>query len=201
MSQLRAITGLLMAIGLAGCGAAANMATVNDSAYASVSSYASVELRRDSAGSYLLNPGDHVRVKAYSDDQLSNDYEVNSSGFVSIPLVGNVKAAGLTTRQLEHAIIARMKGRIAKNPQINVEIATYAPFYIYGEVRKAGQYPFQPGLTVGDAIATAGGLTYRANEYRVYVRHAGSAREQVVAADAPARVYPGDNIRVTERIF
>jgi polysaccharide export outer membrane protein len=94
-----------------------------------------------------------------------------------------------------------MKGKIANDPKINIEVASYAPFYIYGEVKKAGVYPFQPGLTVADAIATAGGLTYRANESRIYVQHAGSHSQQTVTLDVPVRIYPGDNIRVAERFF
>jgi polysaccharide export outer membrane protein len=142
-----------------------------------------------------------VRVKAYSDEQLNGEYEVNSSGHVSIPLVGEIKASGLTTRKLERAIVTRMKGKIARDPKINVEIAAYAPFYIYGEVKKAGEYPFRPGLTVADAIATAGGLTYRANESKIYLRHADGPAEQTVTLDRPVRIFPGDNIRVSERMF
>jgi polysaccharide export outer membrane protein len=116
-------------------------------------------------------------------------------------LVGEIKAAGLTTSKLERVIVARMKGKIARDPKINVEIAAYAPFYIYGEVKKAGEYPFRPGLTVADAIATAGGLTYRANENKIYLRRADVQAEQTITLDRPVRIFPGDNIRVSERMF
>src|SRR6185437_11776474 len=142
-----------------------------------------------------------IRLKVYNDQDLTGEYEVNSAGFVSVPLVGQVKATGLTTRQLESEIVARMKGQLAQDPKINVEIANYAPFYIYGEVKKAGVYPYQPGLTVADAIATAGGLTYRANESRIYVQHAGTHAQQTVTLEVPVRIFPGDNIRVSERLF
>ena len=145
--------------------------------------------------------GDHLRIKVYNDDTVSGDYAVGSNGHVSIPLVGDIEAAGLTTRQLEQKIVGRMKGKIARDPKINVQIVAYAPFYIYGEVKKAGEYPFRPGLTVADAIATAGGLTYRANEDQIYVRRAGAAGERAVSLDTPTRIYPGDNIRVAERMF
>jgi polysaccharide export outer membrane protein len=149
----------------------------------------------------VLGPGDRLRIKVYDDENLTGEYEINSAGYVSVPLVGQVKASGLTTSRLEKMIAARMKGRISQDPKINIEIATYAPFYIYGEVKKAGVYPFQPGLTVADAIATAGGLTYRANEGTIYLQHAGSAAPQVVGLETPVRIFPGDNIRVSERIF
>jgi polysaccharide export outer membrane protein len=142
-----------------------------------------------------------VRLKVYDDDNLSDDYEVNSTGFVSIPLIGRIKAAGLTTDALESAIVARMKGNLARDPKINVEIANYSPFYIFGEVKKAGVYPYQPGLTVADAIATAGGLTYRADEAAIYLQHHGASASEVIKLNVPTRVRPGDNIRVSERMF
>ena len=156
---------------------------------------------RGSDGAYLLGPGDRLRIKVYSDPDMTGEYEINASGAVSLPLVGDVKALGLTTRQLEQSIAARMKGKIATEPHVSVEIATYAPFYIYGEVKKAGEYPYRIGLTVADAIATAGGLTYRADEHKILLRRAGSSSEQVVTLDVPVKIYAGDNIRVTERFF
>jgi polysaccharide export outer membrane protein len=132
---------------------------------------------------------------------VTGEYEVNSAGFVSVPLVGQVKAAGLTTRQLEQTLMSRMKGDIVKDPKVNVEIATYAPFYVYGEVKKAGTYPFQPGMTLADAIAVGGGLTYRADESTVILQRAGSRWIYAVPLLGTIRVYPGDNIRVAERFF
>lgn len=189
MFQRRNIFCLLVLMALAGCTAAA---VTTESAGPPV---------RTSFGAYVLGPGDRLRIKSYGDEDVSGEYEVNSAGFISIPLVGQVHAAGTTTGRLEETIAAKMKGSIATNPRINVEIAAYAPFYVLGEVKKAGEYSFHPGLTVADAIAMAGGLTYRANENGIVVRHAGSATDEIVAADMPMRIYPGDNIRVTERIF
>lgn len=192
----RDIVCLVLAGLTAGCTAAANVQQggAHAESYAAAKSPAPV-------GTYVLGPGDRLRVKVYNDADMTGEYEVNSSGFVSVPLVGEVRASGLTTRQLERTIADRMRGKISQDPKVNVEIAAYAPFYIYGEVRKAGSYPFQPGLTIADAIATAGGLTYRADEDKVFVRHAGSRVEDVVPLDAPYRIAPRDNIRVSERIF
>lgn len=183
---------------LAGCTAAPSVQT---SPYSATSSYAGPEPARGVTGAYVLGPGDRLRIKVYSDPDMSGEYEINSSGAVSLPLVGDVKAVGLTTRQLEQAIAAHMKGKIATEPHVSVEMAAYAPFYVMGEVKKAGEYQYHIGLTVPDAIATAGGLTYRANEKQIYLRHAGRAVEQIVTVDQPVPVFPGDNIRVSERIF
>jgi protein involved in polysaccharide export with SLBB domain len=190
---------LLLVAGLAGCSVAGTGQA--DSGKIALASYAGPGAQRGSDLPYILGPGDRVRLKVYDDQNLNGEYEVNSAGFVSIPLVGQVKASGTTTSQLEKTLVARMKGSIAQNPKINVEIAAYAPFYIYGEVKKAGVYPFQPGLTVADAIATAGGLTYRADESTIYLQHAGARTQEAVRLDVPMRIFPGDNIRVSERMF
>ena len=190
-----AVLCLLQALILAGCSASGQISQDIQAA-----SYGPPP-NRGSIGTYVLGPGDKVRLKVYGDADVNGEYEVNSAGFVSIPLVGQVKAAGLTTRQLEGALMARMKGKIANDPKVNIEMATYASFYVYGEVKKAGVYPFQPGLTVADAVATAGGLTYRANEDKVMLRRAGSPETVIVPVDGSVRVFPGDNLRVAERYF
>jgi polysaccharide export outer membrane protein len=90
---------------------------------------------------------------------------------------------------------------VLRDPRVNIEIATYRPFFILGEVKKAGEYPYKSGLTVLDAVASAGGYTYRANEGKVVIRRAGSTVEERHALDRPVLVFPGDNIRVPERYF
>ena len=184
---------------LTGCTAAPSAQTAQ---YAqATSSYAGPEPARGSTGAYVLGPGDRLRIKVYSDPDMSGEYEINSSGAISLPLVGDVKAVGLTTHQLEQTIAARMKGKVATEPHVSVEMASYAPFYVMGEVKKAGEYQYHIGLTVADAIATAGGLTYRADDHKIILRRAGSNAEQVVSLEVPVKVYPGDNIRVAESFF
>ena len=153
------------------------------------------------AGTYVLGPTDRVRVKVYGEPDVAGEYEVDSAGYVSIPLAGRVRAAGSNTRQLERAITAALSKGIVRDPRVNVEIALYRPFYILGEVKKSGEYPYRVGMTVLDAIASAGGFTYRANENKVFLRRAGGAGEEIYPLDAPVLIYPGDNIRVTERFF
>ena len=79
----------------------------------------------------------------------------------------------------------------------------YRPFFILGEVNKPGQYPYVDGLTLAQAVATAGGYTYRANNARVFVRHKDQAQETLysLANGAPVWVLPGDTIRIGERYF
>lgn len=153
------------------------------------------------AGTYMLGPNDRVRVKVYGEPDISGEYEVDSTGQISVPLAGHITADGLTTKQLERAIAAALAKGIVKDPRVNVEVALYRPYYILGEVKKGGEYPYRLGLTVLDAVASAGGFTYRANENKVYLRRAGGTAEEVYSMDSPVPVYPGDNIRVPERYF
>lgn len=153
------------------------------------------------ADHYVLAPNDKVRVKVYGEPDISDEYEVNSSGIVSIPLAGHLRAAGLTTRQLEHAITSALSKGFVRNPKVNVEISNYRPYYILGEVKKSGEYPYKSGLTVMDAVASAGGYTYRANENKVYVRPSGGGSEQIYSLESSVPIHPGDNIRVPERYF
>jgi protein involved in polysaccharide export with SLBB domain len=153
------------------------------------------------SGAYILGPTDRVRLKVYGEPDITGEYEVDANGNVSIPLAGQVKAAGLTTKQLERNITSALAKGIVRDPRVNVEMVAYRPFYILGEVKKSGEYPYRVGLTVLDAVATAGGYTYRANEGKVYLRRAGSTVEEIYPMDAPVLVYPGDNVRVPERYF
>lgn len=195
----RNILCLFLSAALAGCSAAPG---IQGAQYAEAkASYAARAPVRNSDGPYVLGPGDRLRIKVYSDPDMTGEYEVNSSGAVALPLVGDVKASGMTTRQLEQEIERRMKGKVATEPHVSVEMAAYAPYYVFGEVKNAGEFQYHLGLTVADAVAAAGGLTYRANEHKIFLRRAGSHAEQIVTLDVPVRIYPGDNIRVTESFF
>jgi polysaccharide export outer membrane protein len=153
------------------------------------------------AASYVLGPNDRVRLKVYGEADITGEYEVDNNGNVSIPLAGHIRAAGLTTRQLERSIASALSKGIVRDPRVNVEVALYRPYYILGEVKKGGEYPYRLGLTVMDAVASAGGFTYRANENKVYLRRSGAGAEEIYALDAPVPVFPGDNIRIPERYF
>jgi polysaccharide export outer membrane protein len=153
------------------------------------------------ADSYVLGPNDRIRLKVYGEADITGEYEVDSNGQVSIPLAGHIGAAGLTTKQLERSITSALAKGIVRDPRVNVEVALYRPYYILGEVKKGGEYPYRLGLTVMDAVASAGGFTYRANENKVYLRRSGAGAEEVYALDAPILVFPGDNIRIPERYF
>jgi polysaccharide export outer membrane protein len=156
---------------------------------------------RRPAGRYVLGLNDSVRVKVYNEPEISGEYVVDTGGNVSIPLAGRIRAAGLTAEQLQHAIMSRLDNGIIHDPHVTVEVSAYTPFYIQGEVKRAGEFAYRPGLTVQDAVAQAGGFTYRANDSKVFIRGKGSPVEEVYPLDLPVPIHPGDNIRIPERWF
>jgi polysaccharide export outer membrane protein len=150
---------------------------------------------------YRLGTGDKIRVNVYGEEDLSGEFFVDSVGQVQLPLVGQVKAASLTVHEFVAEVTNALKEGYLKDPKVSVEVLNYRPFYIIGEVNKPGEYPFENGLNVLGAVALAGGYTYRANDSSVYVRRAGTGKEEALRADSSTRVYPGDIVRIAERIF
>lgn len=150
---------------------------------------------------YTLGSGDKIKVTVYGEDDLSGEFTVDGSGHVQLPLVGQVKAAGLNTHQFVAEVATALQNGYLKDPKVSVQVLNYRPFYIMGEVNKPGEYPYENGLTVLRAVALAGGYTYRANDGKVYVRRVNEAQENSMPADSTTRIYPGDIVRVPERIF
>lgn len=150
------------------------------------------------AGDYRLGTGDAVRVTVFGHEDLSGEFEVAGSGRVSLPLVGEVQAGGLTVRQLERAIVEVLQPDYLKNPRVAVEVLNYRPFYILGEVNQPGSYAYVNGMRVINAVALAGGFTYRADEDDLWITRAGGTREK---ASQTTIVRPGDVVEVPERFF
>jgi len=150
---------------------------------------------------YRLDTGDKVKVIVYGEDDLSGEFDVDGSGFVRLPLIGQVRAAGLSLKDFESAIEAKLAVGYLVNPKVSVAVSNYRPFTILGEVNKPGEYPYENGMTVLNAVALGGGYTYRADKDEVYIRRKGSSAEIKLPADDRTSVYPGDTVRVDERIF
>jgi len=120
---------------------------------------------------------------------------------ISLPLAGTIMAAGLTKPALETALADKLAGKYLRNPKVTVDVVTFRPFYVLGEVQKPGEYPFRSGLNVLSAIAIAGGTTYRANASKVYIQRFGSTDLVEFAQSPTITVMPGDVVRVPERYF
>lgn len=152
---------------------------------------------------YHLAAGDRLRITVFGEDTLSREYVVSSAGDLSFPLLGDVSVAGSTVAALQKTLAAQLADGYVNDPRVNVEVLNYRPFYILGEVGKAGEYPFSDGLTVLQAVALAGGFSYRADQRRIFIRRADGGREESydISPDKSVYVAPGDTIRVGERFF
>jgi polysaccharide export outer membrane protein len=154
------------------------------------------------AGDYHLGPGDQVRILTFGEEQLTGEFRVNARGDLALPMVGNVHAAGLTPDQLEDATKEMLvRSRLYKSPSVSVEVISYRPIFILGEVARPGQYSYQPGMTVLTAVAVAGGFTYRAVDNIFSIVRAAGSKSQEGRAKRQTLVQPGDVITVYERWF
>ncbi len=150
---------------------------------------------------YRLGPGDKVRVTVYDETDLSGEFQVDDTGFVRLPLIGQVKALGRTARQLEGDVSTALLDGYLKTPRVNVEVTTYRPFYIIGQVNRPGQYPYTSNMSALDAIGVAGGFTDHAVESTVHIRHQGEVKEYELALDETVQIRPGDVVRVDQTVF
>ncbi|WP_035613707.1 polysaccharide biosynthesis/export family protein [Hyphomonas johnsonii] len=150
---------------------------------------------------YALGTGDKLRISVFGQPELSGQFVVDGSGAISMPLIGQMEAVGLSTPALEDKIEARLADGFLLEPKVSAEVINYRPFYILGEVGRPGEYPYNSGLTVLNAVAAAGGFTYRANKKVVFIKGADSSEEVAFQLNTNTVVKPGDTVRIGERIF
>jgi polysaccharide export outer membrane protein len=150
---------------------------------------------------YVLGPGDQVRLTVFGEADLSGQFKVGDDGMVSLPLIGQIQAKGLTPPQLEKAIAGKLEPDYVKNPNVSIEVMSYRPFFIIGEVNKPGSYPYQSGMTALEAVALAGGFTYRAKTEAVLIKRTTGTTAQETLMPIETAVMPGDVIKIRERYF
>jgi polysaccharide export outer membrane protein len=148
--------------------------------------------------SYHLGPGDKLQIKVLGGDELAGEYIVQADGTVRVLMIGEVPAAGVTAEELERRVADKLRvGGYVSHPQVSASVVQYRPFYILGEVARAGGYPYASGMRVLSAVAAAQGYTYRANQDYVIITRNGEDNK----ADTLSSIQPGDIIRVPERYF
>ena len=150
---------------------------------------------------YKLGAGDQIRITVFNQQELSGDYTINGGGQIALPLIGDIYAKDLTVKQVEQAIANKLKPDYLLNPKVNVQVLNYRPFYILGEVKEPQSYPYVDGMTYRNAVAIAGGFTYRAKEDHVMVIRMKDPKKQEIKLDMDEKVMPGDIIHVEERFF
>jgi polysaccharide export outer membrane protein len=163
--------------------------------------YRSDLLRAQFNAPYLLASGDRLRVIVFGQDNLSNSFSVDGAGNISMPLIGIVKANGMTTADLERVVEGRLRNGFIREPRVSIEVEAYRPFFVLGEVTTAGQYPFINGMTVQNAVAVAGGYTPRGYQSDVDITRIVNGRPMTFTAPLTFPVRPGDTVKVRERFF
>jgi protein involved in polysaccharide export with SLBB domain len=196
----RVLAGVVLSLALASAVAAQSPAGAADTTMATPQSPA-VANPGDDRG-YKLGAGDKVRIIVYGESDLTGEFDVpGGAGTIAFPLVGDIKAGGMTVGEVQGEIEAKLRDGYLKDPHVSIEVLNYRPFYILGEVTKPGEYPYTNGLTVLNAVATANGFTYRADTRHVFIKRANEPAEQQYPLTSETPVSPGDTIRIKERFF
>jgi polysaccharide export outer membrane protein len=150
---------------------------------------------------YHLDAGDRLRVVIYGQEGLTNTYAIDAGGSITMPLIGAVPARGRTTAGLAAEISAKLRRGFIREPSVAVEIESYRPFFILGEVAAPGQYPYVPNMTVESAVAIAGGFSPRARRDRVTLTHTDASGPTRFVVPSGTPFSPGDTVLVGERWF
>ena len=150
---------------------------------------------------YVLDSGDTLRLIVYGQEELSGEFTIDPSGRISVPLIKDITASGMTVTQLEDAITARLQPKYLKDPRVSVEVLEYRSVYILGEVRTPGKYAYVPNMTILQAVAMAGGHTYRASENKAKVTRLENDLLKTYTVDTNTMVRPGDTIVIGRRWF
>ena len=163
--------------------------------------YAAAPMPGASDGAYRLDAGDKLRVVVYGQEGLTNSYAIDAGGSITMPLIGAVPARGRTPAGLAAEISAKLRSGYIRDPSVAVEIESYRPFFILGEVAAPGQYPYVPNMSVESAVAIAGGFSPRARRDSVTLTHTGSSGSSRYVVPLGTALGPGDTILVGERWF
>ncbi|MCB1833960.1 MAG: polysaccharide export protein [Geminicoccaceae bacterium] len=187
----------LLSFGLSACGGGGGAST--DYLPPANPASAAVETTLEAAD-YTVAAGDRLRINVFRHEDLSGEFELDGRGNFSMPLIGQVSANGLSSTELETRIEDMLKDGYLVDPQVSIEVLTYRPFYILGEVNSPGSYEYSNGMTVLNGVALAGGFTYRADQNDIILQR-GSANAPKVAVSVTTAIAPGDVVTVGERYF
>lgn len=151
---------------------------------------------------YHLGTGDILSVNVFEEPELSvSKIKLGEDGAILFPMLGEIKVKGLSVLELQQKITASLKGTYLVNPQVTVSVDQYRDIFVNGQVNKPGNYPYQPGLTVRQAVSIAGGFKDRANTDKVTIVHEHQDKSTTTKGDQNTLVQPGDTITVEESFF
>lgn len=149
---------------------------------------------------YRMGVGDKIKLGVFNEPNLSGDFEIGAAGTVAVPLIGTVRAEGRSLEDFRREVTTRLSSGYLNNPKVSVEMLNYRPVFVHGEVKKGGEYKYRTGIRLRDAVAMAGGYTYRAEQSYVELSRNGGP-QSTVSAGSNFVLLPGDNIHIPERFF
>ena len=151
---------------------------------------------------YQLGANDRVRIIVFGQPTLTGEYTLDGNGVLAFPLIGNVDANGQSPNQLQKTIASKLDPNYLQNPSVSAEVITRRPFYVIGEVQKPGNYPYVTDMTALQAVAMAGGYTYRARQNNLYLKRLDANGRMVrIEATPETKIQPGDTVEIKERYF
>jgi protein involved in polysaccharide export with SLBB domain len=156
-----------------------------------MSLFTSVAFSSTQVNSYKLGAGDEIKIQVYDEPDLTVEMTINDNGKINFPLIALISVTGKTAHQVENIIHDGLQGDYLLN----------RPFYIHGEVKKPGAYPYKPGLNIDQAIALAGGLTERASVSKIFIKQSQSNNKKGSKVKLTYSVSPGDIITIEQSFF
>ncbi|WP_413698801.1 polysaccharide biosynthesis/export family protein [Psychromonas sp. KJ10-10] len=169
--------------------------------FIALSMLTSLVVNANEVSNYRLDAGDEIRILVYDEPDLTLELTINDDGNINFPLIGLISVTNKTTPEVQALIHNGLKGDYLLNPSVQVDIITYRSFYIHGEVKQPGGYPYKPGLNIDQAIALAGGLTERASVSKIYIKDSKSTNDEGDKVDLTYAVSPGDIITIEQSFF
>lgn len=153
------------------------------------------------ASDYVLGAGDKISIVVYDEPDLTTNVKINKTGFISFPFLEDIKVIGLTPKKLENVINDGLLGDYLIDPQVTVSIVQYRPFFIHGQVKRPGGYPYQDDLTLDKAIALAGGLGNRASKTEWKITRTVDGKSVIITGSVMTLVFPDDIIEIEQSFF
>jgi polysaccharide biosynthesis/export protein len=150
---------------------------------------------------YRVGAGDRLGIRVVGEQELTGEYVVDATGILSMPYVQSVPVAGMNTGQIEQLITRKLKAGYLRDPKVSVQAVNLRPFYIMGDVTTGGSFAYQPGITVQNAIAIAGGYSPRADKGMVLLTRRSAKGTATFKVPVTTQVYPGDIVYIRERWF
>lgn len=150
---------------------------------------------------YRVGAGDKLSIIVFGHTDLSREVLVDGSGRVSLPLLGQIEVEGRTVAELQEDVTEALNRDFIVDPRVSIEVVTYRPFFILGQVNKPGRYPYIEGMTVRMAVALAGGFTRRAEEDTAVVIRGDDPEGERSTVELDTSIEPGDTVEVERRLF